>query len=135
MNWTFIAFNVVILMLSSYVVTWFFAIYLRLNYWSLFTLFSFLIFANVWLQSLLFPLKIINQLRHELSSVRIAGFAIFGFLTGVTNVGILAQRFNWLPALGLCIGVSFIGPAIFAAVWQSIEEAKEQKLEKTNLNR
>lgn len=135
MNWTFIAFNVVILMLSSYAVTWFFAIYLRLNYWSLFTLFSFLIFANVWLQSLLFPLKIIKKLRDELSSVRIAGFAIFGFLTGVTNVGILAQRFNWLPALGLCIGVSFIGPAIFAAVWQSIEEAKEEKLEKTNLNR
>ena len=129
MNWTFIAFNVVILMLSSYVVTWFFAIYLRLNYWTLFSLFSFLIFANVWLQSLLFPFKIINQLRHELSTVRIAGFAIFGFLTGVTNIGILAQRFNWLPALGLCIGVSFVGPAIFAAVWQSIQEIKEQKKE------
>jgi len=129
MNWTFIAFNVVILMLSSYVVTWFFAIYLRLNYWTLFSLFSFLIFANVWLQSLLFPLKIINQLRYELSTVRIAGFAIFGFLTGVTNIGILAQRFNWLPALGLCIGVSFVGPAVFAAVWQSIQEIKEQKKE------
>jgi hypothetical protein len=129
MNWTFIAFNVVILMLSSYVVTWFFAIYLRFNYWTLFSLFSFLIFANVWLQSLLFPFKIINQLRHELSTVRIAGFAIFGFLTGVTNIGILAQRFNWLPALGLCIGVSFVGPAIFAAVWKSIQEIKEQKKE------
>jgi hypothetical protein len=129
MNWTFIAFNVVILMLSSYVVTWFFAIYLRFNYWTLFSLFSFLIFANVWLQSLLFPFKIINQLRHELSTVRIAGFAIFGFLTGMTNIGILAQRFNWLPALGLCIGVSFVGPAIFAAVWQSIQEIKEQKKE------
>jgi hypothetical protein len=129
MNWTFIALDVVILMLSSYVVTWFFAIYLRLNYWTLFSLFSFLIFANVWLQSLLFPFKIINQLRHELSTVRIAGFAIFGFLTGVTNIGILAQRFNWLPALGLCIGVSFVGPAIFAAVWQSIQEIKEQKKE------
>jgi hypothetical protein len=70
-----------------------------------------------------------NQLRHELSTVRIAGFAIFGFLTGVTNIGILAQRFNWLPALGLCIGVSFVGPAIFAAVWQSIQEIKEQKKE------
>jgi hypothetical protein len=135
MNWTFIAFNVVILMLSSYAVTWFFAIYLHLNYWTLFSLFSFLIFANVWLQSLLFPLKIINQLRNELSTVRIAGFAIFGFLTGVTNIGILAQRFNWLPALGLCIGVSFVGPAVFAAVWKSIQEIKEGKPKKKNLNR
>ena len=127
MNWTFIALDVVILMLSSYVVTWFFAIYLRLNYWTLFSLFSFFVFANVWLQSLLFPFKIIKQLRDELSTVRIAGFAIFGFLTGVTNIGILAQRFNWLPALGLCIGASFVGPAVFAAVWQSIQESKEQK--------
>lgn len=130
MNWTFIALDVVILMLSSYVVSWFFAIYLRLNYWTLFSLFSFLVFANVWLQSILFPLKIIKQLRDELSTVRIAGFAIFGFLTGVTNVGILAQRFNWLPALGLCIGVSFVGPAIFAAVWQSVQEINEEKQKK-----
>ena len=113
-------------MISSYIITWVFAIYLQLNYWTLFILFSFLIYANILLQSILFPLKVLQQLRNQLSSVRIAGFAIFGVLTGFTNIGILAQRFGWLPALGLCVGVSFIGPALFTAVIQFVE-AKEQK--------
>lgn len=88
-------------------------------------IFAGLNFFNSVLQTYLIPFRIVNEARKELSTVQIFGFAIFGLLTGVTNIGILAYRFGWPIGLGIGLGSFLIGPIVYAALWEALKEKVE----------
>ena len=125
MNIPFLLLDITILFISSYVITWFFAVYLYLNPVELFFIFAGLNFFNSVLQTYLIPFRLVNEARKELSTVQISGFAIFGLLTGVTNIGILAYRFGFPVALLIGAGGFFVGPIVYAALWAALREKVE----------
>ena len=125
MNIPFLLLDITILFISSYVITWFFAVYMHLNPLELFMIFAGLNFFNSVLQTYLIPFRYVNEARKELSSVQIFGFAIFGLLTGVTNLGILAYRFGLPVALLIGAGGFFVGPIVYAALWAALKEKVE----------
>jgi len=122
MNIPFLLVDITILFISSYIITWFFAIYLHLNPIQLFLIFAGLNFFNSVLQTYLIPFRLIDEARKELSTVQIFGFAIFGILTGVSNIGILAYRFGFPIALLIGAGGFFVGPIVYAALWAVLRE-------------
>jgi len=124
MNVGFVVLNISILLISSYVITWFFAVYLMLNPWELFMIFAGLNFFNSLLQTYFFPFRVISKAYKEIAKIQLYGIAIFGLLTGVLNLGILANRFDWPTAILIGVGSSLIGPIVYASLWKLLK--KEQ---------
>lgn len=124
MNVGFVVLNISILFISSYVITWFFAVYLMLNPWELFMIFAGLNFFNSLLQTYFFPFRVISKAYKEIAQIQLYGIAIFGLLTGVLNLGILANRFDWPTAIMIGVGSSLVGPIVYATLWKLLK--KEQ---------
>lgn len=125
MNVSFFILDISVLFISSYIITWFFAIYLKLNPFELFMVFAGLNFFNSVLQTYLIPFRFIANAHKELANIQLYGIAIFGLVTGVTNLGMLASRFNWSTALLIGLGGFFVGPIVYAALWNVVQEKVE----------
>lgn len=125
MNITLLLLDIGILSLSSYIITWFFAIYLRLNPWQLFFIFAGLNFFNAVLQTYLFPFRVLATAHQDVGKYQIFGIGIFALLTGTLNLGLLASRFD-LP-MALLIGLSsfLVGPLVYGALWAVLHEKIE----------
>jgi hypothetical protein len=98
-----------VLSVTSFVVTWYFAIYMRLDYYQLLGIFTLLIFANNLLLDYLFPLQKLKGLIDSLGFLRIFGYVFYGTSAAFINVMTIASRFGWGHALVL----SFV-PSILA---------------------
>lgn len=105
-----------ILYISSFIITWFFAIYLNLNPFELFLIFSCLNFFNSVLQTYLFPFRLIANAYNELGEYKLYGIAVFGLFTGVVNLGLLLHRFDLLTVLFICLGCFLFGPVLYFAL-------------------
>lgn len=115
MRLEYLVLDIGILSISSYIITWFFAIYLRLSAIQLFFVFLGFNAFNSILQTYLLPFRYLKKLHDEIEEVQLFGFAIFAFFTGVLNLGLLLTRFDWLTSLGIGLG-SFLGGPLFYGV-------------------
>ncbi len=63
----------------------------------------------------IYPLRILQSIREDLSNIQLFGIAVFGASTLFVSVFVLAQRFGWIYALAISFGVSALAGAILAA--------------------
>jgi hypothetical protein len=112
-----------VLSVTSFVVTWYFAIYLHLDYYHLMGVFTVLIFLNNLLINYLFPLQKLKELIDSLSFLRIFGYVFYGTSAAFVNIMTLVSRFGWANALAL----SFI-PGILANVVSGLVLRRELKV-------
>jgi hypothetical protein len=139
MNILFLLLDIGILFISSYIITWFFAIYLRLNPWHLFFVFAGLNFFNAVLQTYLIPFRILANAHHDVESYQIFGIGIFALFTGTVNLGLLASRFDWPTALLIGISSFLVGPLVYGTVWavlsEKIEHGKTTEVKKESTSK
>lgn len=93
--------TLLVLSVTSFVVTWYFAIYLHLDYYHLMGVFTVLIFLNNLLINYLFPLQKLKELIDSLSFLRIFGYVFYGTSAAFVNIMTLVSRFGWGHALAL----------------------------------
>jgi len=110
--------NICILNISSYVITWFFAIYLNLGPLQLFAIFCFLQGFNGILQTYFLPIKFLAGLREKLDDYRIWGIGILTLFAGPINVSLLAGRFGWPVGIGIGLGSFLVAPLMYD-LWSS----------------
>ena len=100
--------TLLVLSVTSFVVTWYFAIYMHLDYYQLLGVFTLLIFANNLLLDYLFPLQKLKELIDSLGFLRIFGYVFYGTSAAFINVMTIASRFGWGHALVLSIVPSIL---------------------------
>ena len=109
-----------ILYISSYAITWFFAIYLNLGPLQLFAIFCFLQAFNGILQTYILPIKFLEELREKIHDYRIMGIAVLALLVGPINVSLLAGRFGWPIGIGIGLGSFLVAPLVYN-LWVHME--------------
>jgi hypothetical protein len=114
-----LALDMCILYISSYAITWFFAIYLNLGPLQLFAIFCFLQGFNGILQTYILPIKFLAELRKKMQDYRIMGIAILALLVGPINVSLLAGRFGWPIGIGIGLGSFLVAPLVYN-LWSSV---------------
>jgi hypothetical protein len=125
MNIEYLVLNIGILSISSYIITWFFSIYLRLNPWQLFFIFAGLNFFNAVLQTYLFPFRVLANAQQDIGKFKIFGIGIFALLTGTLNLGLLASRFDWPMALLIGLSSFLVGPLVYGSLWAILNKKIE----------
>lgn len=100
--------TLLVLSVTSFVITWYFAIYLNLDYYHLMGVFTLLIFLNNMLLDYLFPLQKLKELIDSLGFLRIFGYVFYGTSAAFINIMTIASRFGWGHALVLSIVPSIL---------------------------
>lgn len=108
--------TLLVLSVTSFVVTWYFAIYMHLDYYQLLGVFTLLIFANNLLLDYLFPLQKLKDLIDSLGFLRIFGYVFYGTSAAFINVMTIASRFGWGHALVLSIVPSILANTLTGIV-------------------
>jgi len=112
-------YNQLLIYCVSFTLTYFFVVYLNLSWWSLYAVFTIILFANQ--QSLLYftPLDDVQQIIKTTSSYTIYGIAVFGLLNAFLNMGLMAGRFGWVSTIILSL-LSVSTSGILGVVWAFI---------------
>jgi len=112
-------YNQLLIYCVSFTLTYFFVVYLNLSWWSLYAVFTIILFANQ--QSLLYftPLDDVQQIIKTTSSYTIYGIAVFGLLNAFLNMGLMAGRFGWASTITLSL-ISVSTSGILGVVWAFI---------------
>lgn len=126
--------NMFILYISSYAITWFFAIYLNLGPLQLFAIFCILQGFNGILQTYILPMKFLAEIREKMYDYRIMGIAIVALLVGPINVSLLAGRFGWPIGIGIGLGSFLMAPLVYdlytrfelKSAWSKLLQANNQ---------
>lgn len=124
-QWNTIIFSFIGLMTISFVVTWYLGFYLRLDYTTLFVVFSFLLFSQRVLINYFFPFQVIQEFVETLSFLQIFGFVLVGVSSGFVNTWILYYRFGFLGSLLLAFGASLVGNGLVDAYLFSKRQASQ----------
>lgn len=108
--------TLLVLSVTSFVVTWFFAVYLHLDYYHLMGVFTVLLFLNNMLLDYLFPLQKLKDLIDSLGFLRIFGYVFYGTSAAFINVMTIASRFGIGHALVLSIVPSILANTLTGIV-------------------
>jgi hypothetical protein len=114
-QWDAIVFSFIGLMGISFGITWFLGFYLRLNYTTLFIVFSLLLFFQRILINYFLPFQVIQEFVETLNILQIFGFVLFGISSGFVNTWILYYRFGFLGSFALAFGATLVGNGLVDA--------------------
>jgi hypothetical protein len=107
----------IVVSVTSFVVTWYLALKLKLDWMTLFAIFTGLLLLNRVAFTYFFPLRVLQEFAAQLSGLRIFGIALFGAGTGFVNIYLLYKRFGLISGLAL----SFLPPLVAEMIASKIE--------------
>ncbi|NBT47570.1 MAG: hypothetical protein EBT07_07080 [Actinobacteria bacterium] len=96
-------YNLIIISIVSFTLTYLFAIYLNLSWYQLLFVFAFILWINQRRLLNIAPLQQVMEIVKHTNSYTIYGIAIFTLANVYLNIGVSAWRFGWLSALGLSV--------------------------------
>ena len=115
-------YNLLIISIVSFCLTYFFAIYLNLSWYQLLFVFTTILWLNQRHVLSIAPLQKVMDIMESTNSYTIFGLAIFALANVYLNVTVSAWRFGWLSAIGLSVSSAMLCGSLVLA---------EQKLIRT----
>jgi hypothetical protein len=103
----------IVISITSFIITWYLALKLGLDWWKLLIIFTALIALNRAVFAYFFPLRVLSDFVSQLNGLRIFGIALFGAGTGFINIYLLYKRFGLVSGLALSLLPTIIVELIF----------------------